>query len=156
ADTVAMHEEALEAPLDDSNLDAIGKTLARLEAKARDALASQGFAPSHVRALKRVHLRYDGTDSALPVEFGSTQEMVSRFEAAYRKRYGFLMSDRGLIAESASVEGIGAPEAPREDAPPAARGGGTVEPADWTEMHSGGRAHRAPVFLRDQLAAGDG
>src|SRR5256885_13116759 len=46
---------------------------------------------SRLSVVSRVHLRYDGTDSALIVNFGGVAEMTQSFEAAYRKRYSFLM-----------------------------------------------------------------
>jgi 5-oxoprolinase (ATP-hydrolysing) len=155
ADTVAMREEAVEVPLGAANIPLLEGALARLEATARQALASQGLPSAQVRVLRRVQLRYEGTDSALGVVFGAVAEMASRFEAEYRKRYSFLMPDRGLIAESVSVEAVGAPEVPREAVPAPARAGGRAEPAEWIGMHTGGGAHRAPVFLRTALAPGD-
>jgi len=100
-------------------------------------------------------LRYDGTDSALVVEFGSMAHMVEQFEAAYRKRYSFLMPDRALIAESVSVESYGAAAVPAEPAGNEPRNARTAAPSDWAKLHTGGRAHRAPVFVREGLAAGD-
>ncbi|HEY6239294.1 MAG TPA: hydantoinase B/oxoprolinase family protein [Burkholderiales bacterium] len=155
ADTVAMREEAVEVKLEVDNLPVLQRALERLSAKAGDELVSQGITGDRVRAVKRVHLRYDGTDSALVVGFGSLDEMVARFETAYRERYSFLMPGRSLIAESVSVEAIGAPEAPPGVAPVEARGSGTAEAVEWVTMHSGGRSHRTPVFLRDRLAPGD-
>ena len=56
-----------------------------------------------VRLVRRVHLRYDGTDTALIVGFGPIADMVQQFEAAYRTRYSFLMPNRALVAEAVSV-----------------------------------------------------
>src|SRR5438034_5627082 len=104
--------------------------------------------------VRRVHLRYEGTDSALIVNFGSVAEMTQSFEAAYRKRYSFLMPGRALIAESVSVEAFGAAAVPVGAAGnDAQRAGGG--PAEWVSLHTGGRAHRAPVFVRERLAVGD-
>ncbi len=56
---------------------------------------------------KRVHLRYEGTDSALTVDFGAPNHMIEEFEQHYRQRYGFLMADRPLVVEAVSVEVTG-------------------------------------------------
>jgi 5-oxoprolinase (ATP-hydrolysing) len=61
-----------------------------------------------------VHLRYDGTDTALVVAHGSEAALVAAFEASYRQRFAFLMEGRGLVVEAVSVEAIGAGEAPEE------------------------------------------
>ncbi len=154
ADTVAMREQALEARLEAGNLSILDRALERLSQMAREELVSQGVAPERVRLVRRVHLRYDGTDSALSVEFGRFEDIVARFEAAYRMRYSFLMPGRGLVAESVSVEAIGAPET-LSDAVPAARSARRPEPAEWVSVHTGGRALRTPVFLRERLSPGD-
>src|SRR6266571_3009766 len=154
ADTVAMREQALEARLEAGNLSVLDRALERLSQLAREELVSQGVAPERVRLVRRVHLRYDGTDSALVVEFGGLEDIVARFEAAYRMRYSFLMPGRGLVAESVSVEAIGAPET-LSDAVPAARSARRPEPAEWVSVHTGGRALRTPVFLRERLSPGD-
>src|SRR5437879_3728085 len=104
ADTTAMREQALEARLEVGNLSVLDRALERLSQLAREELVSQGVAPERVCLVRRVHLRYDGTDSALSVEFGGFEDIVARFEAAYRMRYSFLMPGRGLIAESRSEE----------------------------------------------------
>jgi 5-oxoprolinase (ATP-hydrolysing) len=154
ADTVAMREQALEARLEAGNLSVLDRALERLSQLAREELVSQGVAPERVRLVRRVHLRYEGTDSALVVEFGGLEDIVARFEAAYRMRYSFLMPGRGLVAESVSVEAIGAPET-LSDAVPAARSARRPEPAEWVSVHTGGRAVSTPVFLRDGLSPGN-
>src|SRR5260221_6363484 len=81
--------------------------------------------------------------------------MTQAFEAAYRRRYSFLMPGRALIAESVSVEAFGAAVVPPEPAGDTARGAGPAAPVDWVSLHTGGRAHRAPVFVRERLAPRD-
>jgi 5-oxoprolinase (ATP-hydrolysing) len=154
ADTVAMREEAVEAKLEASQLPVLESVLERLARMAREELASQGVAPERIQIVRRVQVRYDGTDSALSVRFAGIDDMAAQFEAAYRKRYSFLMPDRGLVAESVSVEAIGAPEALVE-APPARARAGAPQPVEWVSVHTGGRAHRSPVFLRERLSPGD-
>ena len=75
----------------------------------------------------RAHLRYDGTDSAIAVPFGSVADMRAAFEAAYRQRYSFLIDGAQLIAEVASVEAIGRSDA--FTAIPAGAARGTMTPA---------------------------
>src|SRR6266850_257277 len=81
--------------------------------------------------------------------------MTQSFEAAYRKRYSFLMPGRGLIAESVSVEAFGAAVVPVEQPGNDTHRTGAAAPADWARLHTGGRAHRAPVFVRERLRVGD-
>jgi 5-oxoprolinase (ATP-hydrolysing) len=155
ADTVAMREQTVETGLSPASVPALEEALERLARAAGEELEAQAVPPERIRVVKRVHLRYEGTDAALPVRFSGAEDMAAQFEAEYRKRYSFLMPGRALVAESVSVEAIGAPEA--SDLPPstAARAGTQPEPAESVTIHSGGKPHRAPVFLRERLAPGD-
>jgi len=155
ADITAMREEAVEAKLDAANLPLLQATLDKLAATARDEVLRQGVAAERVRIVKRIHLRYDGTDSSLIVNFGGLADMVAQFEAAYRMRYSFLMPGRALIAEAVSVEAIGVSDAPIELAAPAARRDGAPAIAETVTMHTGGRAHQTPAYRRDALLPGD-
>ena len=155
ADITAMREAAVEAKLAPANLPQLHSTLDRLAATARDEVLRQGVAAERVRTVKRIHLRYDGTDSSLVVNFGELPAMVAQFEAAYRMRYSFLMPGRALIAEAVSVEAIGDSDAPLEVPAPAARTSGAPPIAETVTMHTGGRAHRTPAYRRDTLLPGD-
>ncbi len=154
ADTTAMREEAVEVKLEADKLGVLAGALENLSRSAQEELTTQGVPQARLSVVRRVHLRYDGTDSALIVNFGSVAEMTRAFEAAYRKRYSFLMPGRALIAESVSVEAFGAAAVPAEPAGSDAQRAGTG-PAEWVSLHTGGRAHRAPVFVRERLAVGD-
>src|SRR5487761_2632009 len=155
ADITAMREQAVEVALTQDHWKLLEDSLDKLAVPARDELLRQGVPPERVRVVRRVHLRYDGTDSALIVDFGSIADMVSQFESAYRKRYSFLMPKRRLLAEAVSVEAIGASDAPAEAAPAAATRSTAPQAADMVDMHSGGKSHRTPVYLREGLQPGD-
>jgi 5-oxoprolinase (ATP-hydrolysing) len=154
ADITSMREQAVEVKLDDGSRNLLKTTLDKSAGAASEELANQGVSGERVRIVRRVHLRYDGTDSALIVAFGSNAEMVEQFEAAYRKRYSFLMPDRALMVEAVSVEAIGISNA-RPVEPEVPQPSGAPRATENVEMQTGGRAHRTPVFLRDELSPGD-
>src|SRR5919197_2513149 len=114
ADLPAMREQAVEAVLEPGTWSLLEATLEKLAVVARDELLRQDVPQECIRTTKRVHLRYDGTDTALIVGFGPIADMVRRFSAAYRTRYAFLMPHRALVAEAVSVEAIGVSDAPTE------------------------------------------
>ena len=117
ADVVAMRETAVEAPLSDDLVAALPGIFAPLEASAVAELSAQS--PSLIR---RAHLRYDGTDTALIVPAGSLDEMTAAFEDAYQRQFSFLMRDRPVVVEAVSVEAVAESPEPRswvtDDAPP--------------------------------------
>src|SRR5215472_15173269 len=104
AEVTAMREAAVEAPLTQEVLPVLGSTCDRLVEAARAELAQQGADPRSAATVRRVHLKYEGTDTTLPVHLGPTASMLSDFEAAYRQHFSFLMPGRAVVAEAVSVE----------------------------------------------------
>jgi 5-oxoprolinase (ATP-hydrolysing) len=153
ADQIAMREASVELPLDEAGLAAAERRLAQLGDAARDEVAGQGVARDAVTLRRHVHVRYQGTDTALVVPFGAMAEIRHAFEAGYRQRFAFLMPDRMLVVEAVSVEAVGAGErhadaAPAEESPPY-----TPQPDARVRMHAG-RWLDAGLFVRESLAAG--
>ena len=148
ADQVAMRSRAVEARLEDCALEEVAEALA---IEARNELVLQGVAAHKVQALRRVHLKYEGTDTALIVALGPPAQMVRDFEDAYRKQFSFLMPGRPLIAEAVSVEAVAAGEAIEEKR---MSGRGEADPAETVRMFTGGRWHDAPLFRRENLGPG--
>lgn len=155
ADQTAMRERMIEAPLADDGLVALEDALGALADDAVNALLSQGVPPSRIETVRRVHVRYAGTDSAIAVPFGSVAQMRDAFEAAYRQRYSFLMDGAALIVEVASVEAIGLSDAPVDIAPLEARTSGAPQAIDRVKLYAAGTWHDAALFERDTLLAGD-
>jgi 5-oxoprolinase (ATP-hydrolysing) len=150
ADQSAMREEAVE-----EKLDAVAGLAARLDALgagALQALRDQGVAPERITLLQRVHLRYDGTDSAIVVPFDAPAAMQAGFEAAYKRRFSFLMPARALIVEAISVEALGRSDAPAETASSVATGGAVA--LETAPMFVDGAWRDVPLYLRKTLPPG--
>ncbi len=159
ADQSAMREKAVEVRLEEANRCLLEDELEALAIAARGELVAQGVGADEVQVLRRVHLKYEGTDTALVIAAGTVEAMRARFEAAYRKQFSFLMPGKALIVEAVSVEAVAAGEAPPESVP---RGSGPLdvtaakgpEPAQTVRMFSGGAWHVTPLFRREALAPG--
>ena len=149
ADQVAMREQAVEAKLDESCR--LEDTAEKLALEARNDLVAQGVPPEAVKVVRRAHLKYEGTDTALVVLLGPIADMEAQFEAAYRKQFSFLMPGKALIAEAVSVEAIAAGEPITEQA---VKGKAEGKPVERVRMFTGGRWHEAPLYRREDLAAG--
>jgi len=155
ADQTAMREKSVEAHLEAENLPLLERDIATLEHAAREELVRQGVAPSKVAVLRRAHLKYEGTDTALVVALGSLGDMRAQFEAAYRKQFSFLMPGKRLIVEAVSVEALAAGEAPAEAVRRAAAGRPAPRPEARVRMYSGGAWRETPLYRRAALAPGD-
>jgi 5-oxoprolinase (ATP-hydrolysing) len=155
ADQTAMREQSVELRLEAANLVALKEVLRTLQAAAREELASQGVPGARIQVRRRVHLRYDGTDSALIVDFGAERAMIEQFEREYRQRYSFLMPSRALIAEAVSVEAIAAADGTASAAVRAPRESGGPDCAERVRMFSAGAWHDTPVYRREALLPRD-
>ncbi len=153
ADQIAMREASVELPLDAAGLAAAEAQLATLGAAAADEVASQGVARAAITLRRNVHVRYQGTDTALVVPMeGGLDGIRAAFEVGYRQRFAFLMPSRGLVIEAVSVEAVGAGE--RFDPPLQVEAAPHVPAPDaQVRMYSGGW-HDAGLFVRESLAPG--
>jgi 5-oxoprolinase (ATP-hydrolysing) len=110
ADVVVMKQRAIETVLAADTIIELDAPFADLTRQARDAVRAQGVAEARIRISKRVHLKYEGTDTTLQLAGDATiplASIVRDFEAQYAARYGFLMPGRRLVIESISVEAVG-------------------------------------------------
>jgi 5-oxoprolinase (ATP-hydrolysing) len=150
----ALREEAVERVLDELAMTEIEGQCVRLAEQCLRELTEQGAMLERVE--KRAHLKYEGTDTSLPVALGSVESMRGEFERAYQGRFSFLMPDRRLIVEAASVEATAAAEGERASAAVATApaGASSARRAATVSMHSGGKSHDTPVFIREELHPG--
>ncbi|MBP2295322.1 hydantoinase B/oxoprolinase family protein [Azospirillum rugosum] len=154
ADTVAIRERAVEARLDESLVGQLSETLATLEAEGRVELARQGVPEDRLSVLRKAHIKVEGSDSPLIVDFGPLAAMKSAFEAAHRQRYGFMMEGKALVVEAVSVEAVGRTESADDLDLPNVTGALPRRLATLT-IHTGGEDREAPVYDRDLLQPGN-
>ncbi|WP_114376690.1 hydantoinase B/oxoprolinase family protein [Elioraea thermophila] len=154
ADQSVIREGAVEMRLAPETIPALEARLGSLAEEATAALIAQGAERDAIRLVRTAHIRYEGTDTPLPVPFADHEAMVEAFTAAHRARFGFATPDRALIVEAVAVEAI-QPGEPVREAAHARRTEGAPAPIDRVEMFTGGTAHDTPVFDRDTLLAGD-
>jgi 5-oxoprolinase (ATP-hydrolysing) len=156
ADVRALREEAVELPLEDALAADLSGTLDRLAAEAYREIAQQDIPEERIAILRNIHLRYEGTDSALEVPFAERMTIVSAFEVAHKARYGFVDTTRRLIVEAAAVEVIGAGEVVDDTViTPSKRERSEVPELARVESIMAGKRHQTPVIDRDHLNPGD-
>ncbi len=153
ADQIVMREASIEMPLDDAGLAVADTRLSELGASARDELAGQGVAAQAIGMQRHAHVRYQGTDTALAVGFGTLAGIRTEFEAAYRQRFAFLMPGRPLVIEAVSVEAVGPGERFESAAGVAAPPPHRAARADSVRMYCDGWQD-AGLFVRESLSPG--
>jgi 5-oxoprolinase (ATP-hydrolysing) len=155
ADQGALRELAVEKRLRDVGIDELRRQLIHLGDSARGELMKQGVAAGRIGIIERVHLRYEGTDSALVVLFDSAEGMTTQFESAYKRRFSFLMPSRELVVEAISVEALGHSDAPPEVIQDGPSREAPLVAGEAVRMFSGGEWRDTGIFERDTVVPGD-
>ena len=154
ADQAALREQAVEKTFGPELMPELEDLATRLADRARAALLDQGAEPALIEHTTTIHLRYAGTEAALPVPLRDSATVTHAFTEAHRLRFGFATPERPLIVEQLSVEATARGDTVRETTLPA-RVTGTPEPVDQVTLFTLGQSRVAPVFERTALRAGD-
>lgn len=152
AEITAHRNQAVVEPLDDSR--EIDGLVDRLGREAVAEVASQGVAEDAITLSPRLHLRYDGTDTSLPIAYDDGDRDAARlsFEAAHRSQFGFAFDDRPLIVESVEIEASGG--AAEIDEPVREITEAVARPSRTTSIYTGGAWCEAGVHKRADLKPG--
>ena len=151
----ARRERAVEASLNDALIAKLQSTAAELKTAAVREVSDQGMPASAIKTTIWLHLRYAGTDTALPVPFSTRSEIEEAFAEIHRKRFGFWDQGRELIIESISTEASGQIPPPALDRPPNRESGANLTPARHTKIFTDGKFHDAPIYRREHLQPND-
>ncbi|WP_181805968.1 hydantoinase B/oxoprolinase family protein [Streptomyces shenzhenensis] len=152
ADTTAMREQSVEAPLESAAMAGIRKTADDLEAAARAELLAEDVPEDRVEVTRRAQLRYDGTDTTLTVELTEPDAMKHAFEERHRATYSFTL-DRPVVVEALSVEATGITQPP--DLSALAPYEGTPAAPRTVRLHTGGTWCDVPLHRREDLPPGE-
>jgi 5-oxoprolinase (ATP-hydrolysing) len=158
ADQSLIREQAVELRLTAEAMPSLMTPLKSLGDAARSAFAQQALGDV-IELHERVHVRYEGSDSALVVSMGSLAEITARFEQAYRQRFAFLMTGKALMVEAVSVEAVIQGDA-SDEVPHALNPVRDVPKRATVKMYSAGsdgesRWWDAGLFVREDLRIGD-
>src|SRR5450830_1067592 len=161
ADQSLIREQAVELRLQAEALPDIQARLDALTQGAEAELGRQQVSAGGITTHRRVHVRYEGSDSALVVAYrpADTVEQTlaaiqAGFEQAYRQRFAFLMAGKGLVVEAVSVESVVAGDAPAEPRH-ALNPVREVPRRETVRMYSGAQWHDAALVVREDLRPGD-
>lgn len=153
ADVRAMREAQVEASFNQATEKLIDDACAPLIIDGSREVLDQGVGAADISVIRKAHLRYEGTDTALLVDVGTPEQMQTAFEQAHRQRFGFIAEQRRLVIEAVSVEVVGiteslvdpALEVTQTDAPRA---------IDYASVSIAGIRRDIPLYDRDTLLPG--
>jgi 5-oxoprolinase (ATP-hydrolysing) len=154
ADLRILKEKAIELPLTATTHADLSQIFEVLNIESRSEIIQQGVSVDRIQVLCKAHLRYEGTDSILIIEFGSVEEMRLRFDLVYRQRYSFTMDNKALIVEAVSIEAIGI-AAPIAEPLLAASRTTPCPTIGMVRVYAKDRWHKTPIYRREDLQPGD-
>ena len=152
----SSRQQALVLKLEDTNRSAIDAAISTLAKDVTDELAGQGVSPSAIRLRTLFHLRYDGTDTTLPVEFtGETySSLIAAFTSIHNERFGFTYENRTIILETIAVEATDQRAGNFAEAEHKAAGNTEFTSAQTAPIFTGGKWLDATIALRADLMPG--
>ena len=104
AEVIVIKEKSVEKLLDNDSFLAIKSLFSELVILAQKELDKQSHSNQlEPKIIYKVHLKYQGTDFSLIVDFNDIATMKQQFEDLHRQRYGFIV-EKDLIIETVSVE----------------------------------------------------
>jgi len=133
----------------------LDETLIQLRGEATTILTDQGVSPDRIEWHHILHLRYDGSDTALMIDAtdGDRERALQNFELAHRRQFGFVYPDKSIILDAMEVEAIDT--RPQSAAEPVFEL--TSDPATahaHEHYFCRGRWQEAPIYMREALKPG--
>ena len=156
ASVFASRQQALLKPLAAEFVAAIDSLISTLHAAVFAELAGQGVAAADVAWRPVLYIRYDGTDTTLPVDFSARSLDAARdaFEAAHKAQFGFVYDNKPMIVETVGVEGSDtAGRALHESGQAGVRHEGP--PHEQVELYCEGEWRTAGVYFRNKAGTDD-
>jgi 5-oxoprolinase (ATP-hydrolysing) len=98
----SVRQRAIGRELNDASMSEISATAHALMQDAEAEVLAQGADRAHSSA--RAHIRYQGSDTTLPIALSSVEQMTHDFAQSHARLFGFGFEGKKLIVESAEVE----------------------------------------------------
>jgi len=149
----ASREQSVESPLEAASMQEVQALADKLSAEVTAEIAAEGVDARDITTSIHLHLRYEGTDTALPIRLGNSEEMRTEFERQHRQRFGFISPEKRVFIAAVEVEAVGG-GASAEEAPRVVAAGGEPQARRTTRFYSNRAWHDAPVYVREDLAPG--
>jgi 5-oxoprolinase (ATP-hydrolysing) len=155
ADVRSIRERQLDEPMSTRVWDVLDPAFTTLADQARDDLLVQDISEERISLIRKVHLRYAGTDNPLMIDPDTDSAlMIEHFEEAHRQRYGYIAPGRELVVEGISVEAVGASEQPDTLSLDDVNADDDPQLATQASMFAGGEWQTVPIHRRENMTVG--
>jgi 5-oxoprolinase (ATP-hydrolysing) len=152
----ASRQQALIKPLEEASRSELNVVLERIQREVTEELQGQGIGASGIRFREVLHLRYDGTDTALPVTLqqGSFENALKDFQSAHKAQFGFVYPDKPVVIEAAEVEGEDSRAAVIQAREETRSSSGGLKSNETCAIFSNGAWANATIARREHLSSG--
>jgi 5-oxoprolinase (ATP-hydrolysing) len=159
ADQRILREKTIERELTQQSLTELQTDIDQLSQAGIEELSgtAQSFSTSSpLETIAQIYLRYEGTDSSLPVPVGDLQSIKTVFAEKHRQRYGFIDEHRALIIATLAVEAIMASDMTNMPEETLSKTHSEIlQPHTSVSMYIQSEWQETPVYLRSHLCPGD-
>lgn len=158
ADIRATRQKALGVNLDADAPAELQRLGAELATECVAELIAQGVDEKVITKHLRAHIRYAGTDTVLSIEatypaVDAAARLREEFEAAHKRRFGFIAENKALVIDAVELETVGGGAGEGEVA--GSIGEASEAQADrQARFYSQGAFHDASVVVREVMQRG--
>lgn len=149
-----LREQAVEALLSNDLIDQLETDFIHLTNSAKKEIEEQISSEEAIITERRIHLRYQGTDSSIIVPFDNRKNLRQQFERLHQQRFGFIMSSKLLEVEAITVEAIEQSRDTPETFPTLPTKTDQLSPEEWVEVTIQGEVWSTPLHYRQTLLPG--
>lgn len=155
AEIRTLRESPVEEPLTAISLSALKANYCDLEQANYESLKAQGLLQK-VNHRRQIHLRYEGSDTMLAVDYGSLKQIKTAFIKQHRAQFGFADLKKNLIIEGILVETIAEQlDLNEKEEPLSLRQQKDIPVKQTATLFSKNKVNQVPVYQRHDLKPGD-
>jgi 5-oxoprolinase (ATP-hydrolysing) len=156
ADVRATRVGGVEQPLNQDLIPKLMQSIDSLKTQAKNEI-SQNQSSSEVEVIRKVNLKYEGTNSTLSIDFdANAMLMQTAFINEHKSRYGFIQPEKDVIVESIFVEVIQKMDTLEEPLITRTRPLDSLpQPIEIVKMFTADQWYDTQVHRRENLQPGD-
>ncbi len=148
ADLTVQKQQSIEKILNRENT---GHTLTQIQPlidKASTELQSQGVHKEQQKTTLTAYIKYENSDTTIPVPFNDYDTIKSRFEQEHKKQFGFIDPDREIVIETLDIEVSGGNTTPAQNSE---NNNLTDKVLQASEFYSQGKWQSCNIYHRNNI-----
>ncbi|MDP6770537.1 MAG: hydantoinase/oxoprolinase family protein, partial [Anaerolineales bacterium] len=154
ADTRTINDLAIESCLDEELIGTLNHSFVNLELQGKKEMTAQGLDADKLQYSRRVYLRYQGSDSALAIQFDDYSALKNSFEKIHKSRFSFISPEKKIIVES--IQSEVSCENERTESDHSRHSPSKSKAIALHPVTVNGKVQQVPFYVRDDIASDEG